>query len=154
MSSRAGGSSKIKVLGSLEWHKNQAQIALDCGRVLGSRISKKRCNFCEKLAPKGNPNWSPSWTWAGENSIISPMGHQGCPSDAQRCPKVPKFSPRVAKGCQNKTKMLPKLAKCGTKAIPKGGLSSKYIYICIYTCSDKGDRKASQRAIAHDRKDT
>ena len=50
------------------------------------------------------------------------------------CPKVPKVAPRVAKGCQNRTKMLPKLAKSGTKAIPKGGLSSKVYNIHIYMC--------------------
>ena len=33
-----------------------------------------------------------------------------------------------------------------------GGLPLRFTYIYIYTCSDKGDRKASQRAIAHGRK--
>ena len=68
---------------------------------------------------------------------------------AQVVPDGTQRLPRVPKDYQNGAKMLPKVMKtwpcrhlnnCDS---PNGGPSSK-LYIYIYTCSDKGDRKASK----------
>ena len=69
---------------------------------------------------------------------------------AQVVPDGTQRLPRVPKDYQNGAKMLPKVMKtwpcrhlnnCDS---PNGGPSSK-LYIYIYTCSDKGGRKASKR---------
>ena len=43
--SRAGESSKIRVLGSLKLDKNRIKNAFGCGIVSGSQFSKKLCNL-------------------------------------------------------------------------------------------------------------
>ena len=108
MRSRAGESSKIRVLGSLKLHKSRIQNAFGCGIVLGSQFSMKFGNFCRKGPPKSTPNWRLNRTWAEIELLIFTLGSTWLP---KWCPMVPKVAPRVSKGCQNEAKMPPKVFK-------------------------------------------
>ena len=108
MRSRAGESSKFRVLGSLNCHKHRTKSCFYAGIVLGNNFSKKLRHSCRKLPPKWSSNWSLSRTWEEHNSIIFTLGSTRLP---KWCPMAPKVAPRVPKGCQNGAKMPPKVFK-------------------------------------------
>ena len=126
MRSRAGESSKIRVLGSLKLHKNRIKSAFGCVIVLGSKFSKKLLNVCSKTAPTGNPNWNLSWPGAPHELLIFSLGSTWLP---KWCPMAPKVAPRVPKGCQNEEKMPSKASKCGSKTSRKKRSSNESVSV-------------------------
>ena len=90
-----------------------------------------------------------SWPGAPDELPIFTLGSTRLP---KWHPTVPKVVPRVERVTQIDPKCGPRISKYSTKAFPKGGFPLRYIH--THTCSDKGDRKASQRTMAHDRKHT
>ena len=126
MRSRAGESSKIRVLGSLQLHKNRIKNAFGCGIVLGSQVSMKLGNFCRKGPPKWTPNWSLNRTWAELELVIFTLGSTRLP---KWCPMAPKVAPRVPKGCQNEEKMPSKASKCGSKTSRKKRSSNESVSV-------------------------
>ena len=124
MRSRAGESSKFRVLGSLNCHKHRTKSCFYVGIVLGNHFSKKLRHSCRKLPPKWSSNWSLSRTWEEHNSIIFTLGSTRLP---KWCPMAPKVAPRVPKGCQNEEKCRPRSSKCVSKTSRKKRSSNESV---------------------------
>ena len=151
MSSRAGESSKIKVQGSLKWHKNRAQIALDCGLVLGSHFSEKIYHFGWKndsqmdpklqlkldLGPVRTPYFHP---WVDKVAQVVTNGAQSGSRGAQSTPKRDlngvKVGHKVSKTCSRSPNMMQNGDQQLEKYLPMGCLPLSYIY-SLGMCSHK-----------------
>ena len=146
MRSRAGKSSKIRVLGSLKLDKNQITNAFGCGIVFGEPVFKEIVQSGLKNAPKGTPNWTPKLAWcAARTPHFHPWvdkvaqvvtngaqsGSRGAQSTPKRHLNGVKVGHKVSKTCSRSPNMMQNGDQQLEKCLPMGGLPLSYIYIYV-----------------------
>ena len=129
---------------SLKSHKNRTTIVFDVWFCFGKPFLNKNTFFFTKNGSQTEPKLDLKSNLCARRTSHF---HSWVDNVAQVVPKGAQMVARVAKSCQNGAKMLPfasSLTRCYGNVPRVGGLPLSYIYIYIYTCSDKGDRKALQ----------